>query len=569
MIFVVFDQVTLRGEHLCHSKNKDGSFRMCIDYRELHKLTTKNLPRIDDLFDQLQVSRYFSNIDIRSGYHQLRVHGDDIPKTAFRTRYGHIKFTVMPFGLTNAPTVFMDLMNRVCKPYLDNFFIVFIDDILIYSKSKEDHEVHLKLVLELLKKEKLFAKFSKYEFWLQEVRFLGHVVNSNDVHVDSSEASKVENVTTEMLCGLDQLMERKEDGGHGVPMSIISNRDGRFTSRFWQTLQIALGTRLDMKNNSYHSSIRCAPFKALYGRKCRSHVLWTEIGESRLIEPELIQETTDKVILIKERLKAARDCQNSYVSNRRKQLGLKLVIKNTTEPPVGNNMVPLRPDTIHLVQKACSFHRLRSEDPNQHLNDFLKLVDLLDLDGENRERTDFGKPVKAISLPQDVPSTSDRRLIELENQVQCLMEAHLAPTQPTQVNKITTSCEICSGPYDTQYCMEDLEQAFVEYAFLRTDKAGEEREREGDPEDTNIIAYIKEQRDTPLLERKDITDVDNLRPNKDDEEIEWLDVKEPLDLVDTCEESVYESLIKEMPKCSLSYDFKIKKGDPRNLKFPA
>ncbi|GJY88923.1 putative reverse transcriptase domain-containing protein [Tanacetum coccineum] len=166
---------------------------MCIDYRELHKLTTKNLPRIDDLSDQLQGSRYLSNIDIRSGYHKLRVHGEDIPKTTFRTRYGHFKFTVIPFGLTNAPAVFIDLMNRVCKPYLDKFFIVFIDDILIYSKSKEDHEVHLKLVLELLKKEKLFAKFSKYEFWLQEVRFLIHGVNNNDIHVNSSKIEAMKN----------------------------------------------------------------------------------------------------------------------------------------------------------------------------------------------------------------------------------------------------------------------------------------------------------------------------------------------------------------------------------------
>nr|GEY75429.1 putative reverse transcriptase domain-containing protein [Tanacetum cinerariifolium] len=127
------------------------------DYRELHKLTTKNLPRIDDLFDQLQVLRYFFKIDIRSSYHQLRVHGEDILKTAFRTRYGHFEFTAMPFWLTNAPAVFMVLKNRVCKPYLDKFFILFIDDILIYSKSKEDHEVYLKLVLELLNKEKLFA----------------------------------------------------------------------------------------------------------------------------------------------------------------------------------------------------------------------------------------------------------------------------------------------------------------------------------------------------------------------------------------------------------------------------
>ncbi|GKE57917.1 putative nucleotidyltransferase, ribonuclease H, partial [Tanacetum coccineum] len=134
---------------------------------------------MQELSGQLQGSCYFSKIDLRSGYHQLRVHEEDIPKTAFRTRYGHFEFTVMPFGLTNAPAVFMDLMNRVCKPYLDKFVIVFIDDILIYSKSKEEHEVHLRLVLELLRKEKLYAKFSKCEFWLQEVHFLGHVVNQN------------------------------------------------------------------------------------------------------------------------------------------------------------------------------------------------------------------------------------------------------------------------------------------------------------------------------------------------------------------------------------------------------
>ncbi|GJU47379.1 putative nucleotidyltransferase, ribonuclease H [Tanacetum coccineum] len=169
---------------------------MCIDYRELNKLTVKNrypLPRIDDLFDQLQGSRYFSKIDLRSGYHQLRVREEDIPKTAFRTRYRHFEFTVMPFGLTNAPAVFMDLMNRVCRPYLDKFVIVFIDDILIYSKSKEEHEVHLKLILELLEKEKLFRKFSKCEFWLQEVHFLGHVVNSKGIHVDPSKIEAVKN----------------------------------------------------------------------------------------------------------------------------------------------------------------------------------------------------------------------------------------------------------------------------------------------------------------------------------------------------------------------------------------
>ncbi|GKC67406.1 putative reverse transcriptase domain-containing protein [Tanacetum coccineum] len=151
------------GAPVLFVKKKDESFRMCIDYRELNKLTIKNrypLPRIDDLFDQLQGSSTYSKIDLRSGYHQLRVRDEDIPKTAFRMRYGRYEFQVMPFGLTNAPAVFMDLINRVCKPYLDKFVIVFIDDILIYSRNKEEHANHLRIILELLKKEKLYAKFS-------------------------------------------------------------------------------------------------------------------------------------------------------------------------------------------------------------------------------------------------------------------------------------------------------------------------------------------------------------------------------------------------------------------------
>ncbi|KAD5961162.1 hypothetical protein E3N88_12635 [Mikania micrantha] len=711
---------------------------MCIDYRELNKVTIKNrypLPRIDDLFDQLQGSRHFSKIDLRSGYHQLRIHEDDIPKTAFRTRYGHYEFLVMPFGLTNAPAVFMDLMNRVCKPYLDKFVIVFIDDILIYSQNEEDHKQHLKLVLQLLAKEKLYAKFSKCEFWLKEVHFLGHVVNDRGIQVDPSkieavkkweapttpteirqflglagyyrrfienfskiakpltmltqkeqkykwgseqeeafqllkhklchapilslpdgidnfvvycdashqglgcvlmqkdkviayasrqlkvheknytthdlelgavifalkiwrhylygtkcliytdhkslqhildqkmlnmrqrrwvellndydcdiryhpgkanvvadalsrkervkpvrvralgmtiqtslktqileaqkEALKAKELKEELLCGAEKKLKPKEDdvlyfqermwvpelnnirelifheahkskysihpgadkmykdlkeyywwpgmkkdialyvgkcltcskvkaehqkpsgmlqqpeipqwkweqismdfitklprtsGGydsiwvivdrltksahflpiredfkmeklaklyiteiitrHGVPMSIISDRDSRFTSRFWQSMQKALGTRLDLStayhpqtdgqtertiqtledmlrccvvdfggswdnhlpliefsyNNSYHTSIKCAPFEALYGRKCRSPVCWPEIGESQITGPEIIQETTDKIAQIKDRIKSARDRQKSYADNRRKPL---------------------------------------------------------------------------------------------------------------------------------------------------------------------------------------------------------------------------------------------------------
>ena len=177
-------------------KKKDGSFRMCIDYRELNKLTIKNrypLPRIDDLFDQLQGANYFSKIDLRSGYHQLRVLEEDVPETAFRTRYGHYEFVVMPFGLTNAPAVFMDLMNRVCRPYLDQFVIVFIDDILIYSRSKKEHGDHLRQVLGTLRKEKLYAKFSKCEFWIRRVEFLGHVVSEEGIHVDPSKIKAIEN----------------------------------------------------------------------------------------------------------------------------------------------------------------------------------------------------------------------------------------------------------------------------------------------------------------------------------------------------------------------------------------
>ncbi|GJU49718.1 reverse transcriptase domain-containing protein [Tanacetum coccineum] len=190
------------GAPILFVKKKDGSFRMCIDYRELNKLTVKNcypLPRIDDLFDQLQGSSIYSKIDLRSSYHQLRVREEDIPKTAFRTRYGHYEFQVMPFGLTNAPAVFMDLMNRMCKPYLDKFVIVFIDDILIYSCNEKEHKEHLKTILELLKKEELYAKFYKCEFWINTVKFLGYVIDSSGYYRRFIEGfSKIAKLMTEL-----------------------------------------------------------------------------------------------------------------------------------------------------------------------------------------------------------------------------------------------------------------------------------------------------------------------------------------------------------------------------------
>ncbi|GJY99468.1 putative reverse transcriptase domain-containing protein [Tanacetum coccineum] len=205
------------GAPVLFVKKKDGSFRMCIDYRELNKLTIKNrypLPRIDDLFDQLQGSSIYSKIDLRSGYHQLRVREQDIPKTAFRTRYGHYEFQVMPFGLTNAPAVFMDLMNRVCKPYLDKFVIVFIDDILIYSKDEREHEEHLKAILELLKKEKLYAKFSKCEFWIPKVQFLGHVIDSRGIHVDPAKIESIKDWASPKT-PRESPISRKESGRLG------------------------------------------------------------------------------------------------------------------------------------------------------------------------------------------------------------------------------------------------------------------------------------------------------------------------------------------------------------------
>ena len=135
--------------------------------------------------------RVYSNIDLRTGYHQLRVREMDIPKTAFRTRYGHFEFTVMPFGLTNAPAAFIDLMHRVFQPYLDQFIVVFVDDILIYSQSEWEHEYNLRIVLQLLRDHQMYAKFSKCEFWLTEVRFLGHMVSASGMSVDPEKVKAV------------------------------------------------------------------------------------------------------------------------------------------------------------------------------------------------------------------------------------------------------------------------------------------------------------------------------------------------------------------------------------------
>nr|CAE03957.2 OSJNBb0085H11.6 [Oryza sativa Japonica Group] len=184
------------GAPVIFVEKKDHTQRMCVDYRALNEVTIKNkypLPRIDDLFDQLEGATVFSKIDLRSGYHQLRIREEDIPKTAFTTRYGLFECTVMSFGLTNAPAFFMNLMNKVYMEYLDKFVVVFIDDILIYSKTKEEHEEHLRLALEKLREHQLYAKFSKCKFWLPEVKFLGHVISAGGVVVDPSNVESLLN----------------------------------------------------------------------------------------------------------------------------------------------------------------------------------------------------------------------------------------------------------------------------------------------------------------------------------------------------------------------------------------
>jgi hypothetical protein len=168
-------------------KKKDGTLSLCIDYRQLNKVTIKNkypLPRIDDLFDQLGGVSIFSKIDLRSGYHQVQIKGEDIHRIAFRMRYGHYEFVVVPFGLTNAPATFMCLMNNVLNKFLDKFVLVFIDDILIYSKNKKEHEEHLRLVLQVLREHQLYAKFSKCEFFQKQIHYLGHVLSEEGVVVD-------------------------------------------------------------------------------------------------------------------------------------------------------------------------------------------------------------------------------------------------------------------------------------------------------------------------------------------------------------------------------------------------
>jgi hypothetical protein len=191
---LIHPSVSPWGAPVIFIRKKDGLWRLCIDYRQLNKATIKNqypLPRIDDLFDQMKGVTVFSKIDLRSGYHQLWIKEDDIPKTTFKTRFGHYKFTILPFGLTNAPGVFMSLMNGVFRKYLDKFVQVFIDDILIYSRMTEEHDEHLRLVLQCLREHKLYGKLYKCSFYQSRIQYLGNVISGKGIVVDLAKVEAI------------------------------------------------------------------------------------------------------------------------------------------------------------------------------------------------------------------------------------------------------------------------------------------------------------------------------------------------------------------------------------------
>jgi hypothetical protein len=187
------------GAQVLFVKNKYGTLILCIDFRQLNKVTIKNkypLPRIDDLFDQLKDANIFSKIDLRSGYHQVRIKEEYIRNTSFRTRYGHYEFTVVPFGLSNALVCFMCLMNGVFQEYLDKFVIIFLDEILVYSKSEEEHEHHFRMVLQVLREHQLYAKLSKCSFYQNKIHYLVHIISKEGIAVDPENTESIKGWTT-------------------------------------------------------------------------------------------------------------------------------------------------------------------------------------------------------------------------------------------------------------------------------------------------------------------------------------------------------------------------------------
>ncbi|XP_073367886.1 uncharacterized protein [Aegilops tauschii subsp. strangulata] len=441
------------GAPVLFVEKKDGTLRMCVDYRSLNEVTIKNkypLPMINGLFDQLEGATVFSKIDLRSGYHQLKIGEQDIPKTAFTTRYGLYEYTVMSFGLTNAPAYFMNMMNNVFMEFLHKFVVVFIDDILVFSKNKQEHEVHLRLVLQKLRERQLYAKFSKCEFWLDEVAFLGHVVSGNGVAVDTSKVAAVTEWETPMTVGeihsflglagyyrrfienfsklakpMTELLKKEKKFYHPgmanvvadalshrshanainvddmppelceqfrnlilemVPKGYLATLEVKPTlldrireaqkndkeiaeikenmvkgkakgfhedehGAIWFEKRICVPQDADISklilqeahdspysihpayvefsyNNSYQANLKMAPFEVLYGRKCRTPLMWDEVGEHQFFGPDLIRDAEEKVKLIRDRLKIAQSRQKSYADAKRKEVTYERILKN-------------------------------------------------------------------------------------------------------------------------------------------------------------------------------------------------------------------------------------------------
>ncbi|GMH05046.1 hypothetical protein Nepgr_006886 [Nepenthes gracilis] len=286
--------------------------RLCVDYRELNKITTKNkypLPRINDLLDQLQGACVFLKIDLRSGYHQLRIRKEDIAKTAFWTRYGYYEFVVMPFRLTNAPAVFMDLMNRIFNHTLGKFVIVFINDILVYSKSHEEHEVHLRTTLQILREHQLFAKLKKCEFWLEEVGFLGHVISKEGIFVDPKKVEAVVNwnrptSVTEVrsFLGLAGYYRRFVENFSQIalPLTQLTKKDARFEwtkdcEESFQTLKDRLTSApvLTIPNESGELIVYCDASKIGLGCVLMQHGRIIAYGSRQLKDHEKNYPTHD------------------------------------------------------------------------------------------------------------------------------------------------------------------------------------------------------------------------------------------------------------------------------------